>query len=332
MRLENLLALTHAKLQNKPCVSNFENIIFDINKVNRGDLFIARDIKEVPNALRNGAYGILYEDDIDLSDNEIAWIKSDNLDEALKRLLRFRLVEKEVNVYRCNELVLKLAKQLQLDQNCTIVSGDIEELFKNLWHIENRSTLLFSASLNDERIFANYQNTPRKSSQKITIMEKTLFETSFIYDDNYYERQLLSPFFIPYLEELLNILKTLKINYKIKKFTPLENFEAVFTNKNFEIKEFGTSDKVLIFESNLELISTEIEYLQRNATWANIIYIVPKELDIAVSDNIFVYNTQDDILDILKENRFNFAFIAGAQKSILQNNKPAQSGQLTLEF
>jgi len=332
MRLENLLALTHAKLNTEPCVSNFENIIFDVNKVNRGDLFIAKREEDIPEAVNNGAYGIFYQSKTQILDPEIAWIQTDNLDEALKRLLRFRLIEKEVIAYKCNEIVLKLSKQFNVDSHCIIVCGDTEYLFKTLWHIQNRSTLIFSPSLNDERIFANKKNTPSTSKEKITIMEKTLFETSFIYDNTFYERQTISPFFMPYLEELFNIFKTLKVNYKLKKFTPIEHFEAVFTNKNFEIKEFGTSDKVLIFESNTDLVKTEIDYLQTNATWANIIYIIPKTLDLEVTKNTFLYKNSDDILNILKQNRFNFAFVAGANKSILEQNEPTQSGQLTLTF
>jgi len=332
MRLENLLALTHAKLNTEPCVSNFENIIFDVNKVNRGDLFIAKNQEDISEAVKNGAYGIFYDSNIEILDSEIAWIQTDNLEEALKRLLRFRLIEKEAIAYECNEIVLKLAKQFSVDQHCIVVSGDTEHLFKTLWHIPNRSTLLFSPSLNDERIFANKKNTPSTSSEQITIMEKTLFETSFIYENVFYERQTISPFFVPYLEELFNIFKTLKVNYKLKKFTPIEHFEAVFTNKNFEIKEFGTSDKVLIFESNTDLVKTEIDYLQQNATWANIIYIVPQNVDLDVTNNTFVYSNDEEILNILKQNRFNFAFVAGANKSILEQNEPTQSGQLTLTF
>jgi len=332
MRLENLLALTHATLESEPCVSNFENIIFDINKVNRGDLFIAKNQLHIPEAIKNGAYGILYEKHTQILDSEIAWIQTDNIDEALKKLLRFRLIEKETTAYSCNEIVLKLAKQCTLDSHCIVVSGDVEQLFKKLWHIENRSTLLFSPSLNDEKLFANKKEAPSIATQKITLMEKTLFETSFIFENTYYERQLLSPFFIPYLEELFNIFKTLKINYKLKKLVSLEHFEAVFTNKNFEIKEFGTSDKVLIFESNIDLMEVEINYLQNNATWANVIYILPQSSSIKPSNDTFSYEYKDDILNILKQNSFNFAFIAGVDKSILEQNESKQVGQLTLDF
>lgn len=332
MRLENLLALTHATLKSEPCVSNFENIIFDVNKVNRGDLFIAKNTQDIPQAIKNGAYGILYESTTEILDKEIAWIEADDLDESLKKLLRFRLIEKEVVVYECNEIVLELAMQCIIDSNIIIVHGDTEQLFKTLWHIENRSTLLFSPALNDHRLFANKKNTPNTTIEKINVIEKTLFETSFIYENNYYERQLISPFFIPYLEELFNIFKSLKVNYRLKKFTPIEHFEAVFTNKNFEIKEFGTSDNVLIFESNIDLMEVEINYLQNNATWANIIYIIPQNTSLELNKDIFTYKKEDEILDILKNNKFNFAFIAGVDKTILEQKTPKQTGQLTLEF
>ena len=332
MRLENLLALTHAALKSEPCVNNFENIIFNVNRVNRGDLFIAKNIQDIPQAIKNGAYGIFYESSTEIIDNEIAWIEAENLDEALKRLLRFRLIEKDVSAYSCNEIVLKLAMQCTADQHFIVVEGDTEKLFRTLWHIENRSILLFSPSLNDERIFANKKDAPSSMSQKISIIEKTLFETSFIYENQYYERQLLSPFFIPYLEELFNIFRSLKINYKLKKLSPIDHFEPVFTNKNFEIKEFGTSDNVLIFEANTDLLEAQINYLQTNATWANIIYIIPKDTSTKANENTFIYQDKDEIIGILKSNRFNFAFVAGVDKSILEETAPKQTGQLTLEF
>ena len=152
-----------------------------------------------------------------------------------------------------------------------------------------------------------------------------MFETSFIYDNKYYERQLISPFFIPYLEELFHLYTTLRINYRLKKFTTIDNFEAVFTNKNLEIKEFGASDKVIIFEKNSSLIHKEIEFLQRNASWANIIYLIPTNIDIQNNTNIFKYEKNDEILDILKGNKFHFALIAGVDKSILSKATTKQT-------
>lgn len=329
MRLENILALTHGKLVNEPFVKNFENIVFDSKAVKRGDFFIAFDVDTIEEAIFNGAYGVMFDKPTQISDSEIAWIKVDDCEDALKRVLRFRLIEKEVSVYECNEIVLKLSLQVITEPNFVSVNGDIKEIHKQLWHVDNNSTLLFCPQTCDKDIFTDIKQLSTTAIEPITIMEQTLFETSFIYDNIFYERQLISPFFIPYLEELLHLYKTQKINFRLKKFVPIEHFEAVFTNKNFELKEFGTSDKVLIFEPNTSLIDLEIEYLQRNANWANVIYIIPHAINKIEDERIFTYNNSNQIIDILKSNSFHFALVVGVDKSILSKPRTMPT-QLTL--
>ncbi|MCK9472431.1 hypothetical protein [Sulfurimonas sp.] len=331
MRLENFLALTQATLVNEPCIHGFENIIFEASKVKRGDLFFAYENESISLAVANGAYGIVFEGENRISDTEIAWIKVQSLDTALKKLLRFKMIEKEVVAYECNEIVLKLSLQIITQENFLSLVGDLKTVFRTLWGIQSRTTVLFCPALTDSGIFASVKTMPKRPFALIEIMEQTLFETSFIYDDIFYERQLISPFFISYLEELLNFFKTLKINYKLKKFTPIDHFEAVFVNKKFEIKNFGTSEKVLIFEPNSELIDSQILFLERHASWANIIFIAPQYIKPNRSDNIFSYKNEKDITDILKNNSFHFALIVGVDKSIL--NKPlVKQTQLTMDF
>ena len=323
MRLENVLALTHGELINSPFVNSFENIVFEAKAVKRGDLFIAYDDTMIEEALFNGAYGVVFNKPTQIRDNEIAWIKVQNLDEALKRILRFLLIDKEIEVYECNEIILKLALQVMTEPNFIALDGDIKELYKRLHSLENKSTLLFCPKLTPPDIFTNIKKLPNNLSESINIIEQTLFETSFIYDNVFYERQLISPFFMPYLEQLLHLFKVLKINFRLRKFTPIDHFEAVFTNKNFEIKEFGTSDKVLIFEKNTDLIHNEIDFLHKQATWANILYLIPynaaSSLDenLLDNENIIVYKNENEIKNILREHNFNFALIVGSSKSIL---------------
>ena len=319
MRLENVLALTNARVINDPFVKDFNNIVFDANKIKRGDLFVASDEKTIETAILNGAYGIMFDKPTQISDREIAWIKVDNIEDALKRLLRFRLIEKDVAVYECNEIILKLSLQVITETNFISLDGDIQSITKKLWDAENPTTILFCPLLAPRDIFTDVKTIPISSNEKIIIMEQTLFETSFIYADVFYERQLISPFFIPYLEELLNLFKILKINFRLKKFTPIEHFEAVFTNKKFEIKEFGASDKVLIFEKNCSLVRQEILYLQKKATWAKTIFIIPFSNTDGFEgiDNLILYKNKNEILNLLKANSFHFALIVGVDKSIL---------------
>ncbi|MDO8454414.1 MAG: hypothetical protein Q7S59_07590 [Sulfurimonas sp.] len=331
MRLENILALTYGKLINEPFVNSFENIVIEANKIKRGDLFIAYEENMIQTAILNGAYGIIFDKPTQMSDNEIAWIKVEDVEDALKRLLRYRLIEKEVVVYECNEIILKLALQVITEPNFMALGGDIKSISKTLWQVEPKSVLLFCPALLSEDIFTNIQTLPKMEIEAITVMEQTLFETSFIYDNIFYERQLISPFFMPYLEELLYLFKNLKINFRLKKFTPIEHFEAVFTNKKFEIKEFGTSDKVLIFEPNFSLIKEEMIFLQKQANWAKVIFIIPQTIESEGMDTLFVYNNEKEILEILNNSSFHFALIAGVDKSILIK-QPIKHIQLTLNF
>ena len=324
MRLENVLALTHGKVVNEPFVKTFENIVFDAHRVKRGDLFIAFDEENIESAVLNGAYGVLFDKPTQISDREIAWIKVEDLNDALQRLLRFKLIDKEITVYECNKIVLKLALQVMSEPNFIALNGDIKSIVKTLWDLPNKSTVLFSPALTPKEIFTDVKSITRTSIEPINIIEQTLFETSFIYDNVFYERQLISPFFMPYLEELLHLFKTLKINFRLKKFTPIDHFEPVFTNKNFEIKEFGTSDKVLIFESTAELIDSEIAFLRKQANWANIIFILPFQNAEAYTEqeDVHIYKNKNEIKEILKNNNFHFALIVGVDKSILSKPLP----------
>ncbi len=331
MRLENFLALTQASLINEPCVHSFENIIFEAHRVKRGDLFFAYNNEEIGLAVANGAYGVVFDKPTQISDNEIAWIKVNSLDEALKKMVRFKSIEKEIVAYECHEIIFKLSLQIITPSNFLTVFGDLKSIFKTIVEAQERTTLLFCPALVNREIFAVVKKMPCPHYSPIEIMEQTLFETSFIYDNVFYERQLISPLFIPYLEELLHLYKTLNIEYKLRKFTHIEHFEPVFVNKKFEIKNFGTSDKVLIFEPKSELLDAQILFLEKYALWANTIFILPAHIPIEKSEKIFSYKNEIDIITILRENRFNFALIAGVDKSIL--NKPLSSQkQLTMDF
>jgi len=337
MRLENTVALINGNVVNSPFVSNFENVVLDAKAVKRGDLFTAFDEDDIEEAIVNGAYGIIFHKPTQITDSEIAWIKVKSLEESLVRLLRFQLLEKEISVYSCDEIVLKLALQVVTESRFITLHGDIKTVFKTLSNIDAKSTILFCPALTTSDIFTDIKEIPKSSLSDINIVEQTLFETSFIYDNVFYERQLISPFFIPYLERLLSLFKKLKVNFRLRKFTPIEHFEAVFTNKNFEIKEFGTSDKVLIFEKNSALVEDEMLFLQKHSAWAKTIYIVPANIQGKLSlsndmqEMLFFYHTQDEIRKILQSKKFHFALIVGVDKSLLSKPLVRQT-QLTLNF
>ena len=332
MRLENIVALTHGQLLNNPYVSSFNDIVFQASLVKRGDLYVAYDTKEIPQALANGAYAILFEKPCQITDSELAWIKVQNLDEALFRLLRFRLVEQEVVAYECDEITLQLAFGIDTAKQIALFSGSVRFLIEQFWNIPKKTIVLFYPQEFQKGFFPNAMQFPTLTRYCIEIIEKTLFETSFIFENVYYERFILSPFFIPYLEKLLNFYKYLEIDYKLKKFENLKNFEIVFTSKNFEENILGESQMVLIFEQNPTLLSVEMEFLSRYAPWAKILYILPYSFEAPKGYEYFVYKSKNEILQLLEENFFHFAFIGGESKEFITYAKEKTKKQKQLTF
>jgi len=335
MRLENLLALTQGSLKSTPAITATDGICFDAKKVKRGNLFIALDPKDINEAVLNGAYAVVFDKPTQILDSEIAWIKVDDAELALKRVLRFHLIEKDLRVYECDPITLKLALQVMTPNTFVVVHGSLYNVAHQLFDIDSKSTVLFAPTLIGNEIFTSAQSIPTTGYESINIIEQTLFETSFIYANKFYERQLLSPFFIPYLERLLHLFKIIKLEYRLKQFTPIAHFEAVFTNARFDVQDFGASDRVLIFEPDFELITQQIDFLKRQASWAKIIYVVPwqKKQLLNNAENIFTYAHPQDIIELLKNSDFHFALIAEQDKSLLELLSVSQSHQqLTLDF
>ncbi len=335
MRLENILALTHGSLKNDPFITAFDGISYHAKRVKRGDLFIARDPDSIAEAVFNGAYGIIFERPTQISDDEIAWIKVDSIDDAMLRLLRFRLIEKELNVYHCDAVTLALAAQIIASNDFIVLSCDPIETFKQLWDCEQGATVLYLPAFTNSALFTASRPMPVYADESVEIIEQTLFETSFIYQRIFYERQQLSAFFIPYLERLLNFLDSMMIRFRLRTFKAIEHFETCFINANLEPVEFGGSDKVLIFEPDFGLVASEMDYLSDQANWAKHIYLLPeaKAHRYKGMPNVFTYQDQADIINTLKRADFHFALIAEQSREILETqHKDEQPQQLFLDF
>ncbi|MDD5717452.1 MAG: hypothetical protein PHW64_06575 [Sulfuricurvum sp.] len=334
MRLENILALTKGSLLGEPAVTLFESVVYEASKVKRGSLFIAYSPTNILEALQNGAYAVMFDKPTQISDSEVAWIKVDNLDNALKKLLRFYLLEKELQVYACDPITLHLSSMISTPPTFCNIEGSMQEIWEKLWPLEKKSVVLFSPALTDADIFIEYSQLIRAQENTITIIEQTLFETSFIHNDTFYERQMLSPFFIPYLEHLLFFYTFLRIPFVIRGFSKMGHFIPVFTNSRLESKEFGSSDRVIIFEPLLELIDEQIDFLDVQASWAKIVYLLPESMRSSLTigiDSIYFYRYPEEILTILQSTKFHFALVAGVDKSILNPSRSSMK-QLELDF
>ncbi len=330
MKLDNLVALTRGRLLTQSTISSFESVSFEAINVKRGDLFFAFDVSEIDEAIKNGAYIIISDNLSNITDEEVAFIEVHSTLLALRALLRFIIIEKELKCFSCNEIELKLAASVANDDAFLALNSDERAIFKHIYALEKNATVLYSQKLTDPSIFANPKPFAPQETKEILSIEQTLFETSFIYNDTFYERVLLSPFFIPYLQKVLNFFDEKQLSYKIKNFINIGHFEAIFINKNLQIKNFGTSDMVLIFERDSNLFKNQIAFLKEYAPWAKTIFIIPQNMPDR-DEFIYTYGQKNEILDLLREQKFHFALIVGCDKNIL-NEPILPQRQLTFEF
>ncbi len=329
MRLQNVLALTRATLLNEPFVSLFNNLVIEAKNVKRGDLFLAFDNSTIEQAVQNGAYGIVVDKEVPLSDTEIAWIKVNDLEDALKRLLRYIVLEKNVESYECDSVTFHTALKLFTDSTFTFLEGENKTLLKSILNLSQNAKVIFSPALVDKDIFT-HSHLFKEPTQKITLYENTIFESSFIYRERLYEKVQYPALFLDKLELLLGVASEFNVEVKLQKLQLLKHFEPQFVNAKLQPREYGSTSRVLIFETEHLVIKQEIEFLEKEASWAKKLYILPLDLECKY-ENVYNYKTKKDIVKILEKSDFNFALIYGATKEeVLQSQ--TQEAQLSFEF
>lgn len=304
-----------------PAVTQIETIVFNPKKIRRGDLFVAVDPSQISEAVAAGAYAVLYEGNVDVSDTEIAWLKTDSIEYALLRLLRFHLLEKSLNAVSCDAITLAVAAQMMTDERCYVLEGSVTNAFDDLWQLAEGSWVFVGDEAKWEDLFVNVLPLPREASLRADIAEQTLFETSFVLDGVFYDRMPLSPFFLPYLAPLYAFAKAKALDFRVCGMQGSEHFVPVFVSDDLQVKTFGQGGKVLVFEPDISLLLREIEFIRSEAKWARIVYLVPQSLrlNIPANVNVLPYDSQEDIMHLLKTTAFHFALVGGQDKSFLEH-------------
>jgi len=316
MRIENLLYLLDGELKSSPSIKKIGGFSCEASLVKRGDLFFAKNKKEIELAVKNGAYSIVFEGWTQIIDNEIAWIKVKNLQNSALKLLRFFLIQNQIPLFRLDYLEYEMAKTLDHSLEILFLEKDFVSNLIQLSKKEKKIALIYDNEIFKKLSLDNYEI---KTDKKIKILNSYLFETSFIYNNIYYERVNISPLFIKNLDKVLNIFELFFINYHIKNIENLNRFKPIFVDSYFNRLDFGKSDRVLIIENDYDLLQREREFLEEKAKWAKKIYISDKDIKDFILAKDF-----DKIRDILYNKNFNFALIGAKDfdlSSLLKNKK-----------
>jgi ferrochelatase len=324
LRIEDILNITQGELINSPTIQAIQSATAYPSKVELGDLFFAIKPEDINTALKRGAYGIIFEGEIPkIEDKEIAWIKVENIKEASLRLLRYVQLKKRAKFF------FLLPHQLSFLKMILKYKGDIEILgedwVRDFENILNGSKEIFVGS--NLKFIEAIEPSFRKinSFKEGNIINDTLFKSTFKIDGFIYQEKELSPIHFDYLLDAISLLEELNLKYSLERIRYTKHFLPIFIDKNLNKLPSGKSEQVAIFCDNLEDIQRAREYIKRENRWLKSIVLTPKKIKIENLKRVEWFEDKEDAKKILKTSHFNYAFIYGLGKEILEPQKKYES-------
>jgi len=332
MKIESLKRITGAVPLNTALITEINDIKILATKILEKDLFI--DINhcedDIFEAIQNGAYGILTENYPNIIDKEIAWLYVEDMNLAIIKLARFYASNKDFSFIHVNNIQYKLSKCLHVNKKMQVLSQKISSAFLQIKDAQEKSIFFVV-----ENKFINQIDPLVKTAKKETtpqqIIKKGIFYSSFIFNGKYINDIRLSSFFIPSLCSLLEYLNEFNISFYATNFHNFEHFYPQFVDKKLNKKDFGTSDKVLIFEKEFELFLKEIIFLEQNIDHKSILILTTKnrEKKFNTKAEILVYNEPIDIKK-LENKKFKYVLIYGDIEDFEEILNNTNNKQMTL--
>ena len=312
MQISSILDIVDGSLLNSPSISFIYSIKTNALKVKEGDLFIAKNINEIDLAIRNGAFAIIFDTNVPIIDNEIAWIKVKNIDISIIKLVRFKLAIKNIEAFYCNKIIYDLLKiySTHFSKNVRLVPNKLENTFRFIDEIEDNDILISCNKNILDNIYPKNKDFDHinKLNEIDNLIEHSLFETSFSYENVYFSRLKISSL---YITDFLKVFNFFKQNLDLTKLKSFYNFKPLFLDRNLNLVEFGKSDKFIICQNNDDLYENEIFYMKKQYKYAKNIFITSSYIDYLSKDEQILMNDIEQLKPILRKLKFNGIYILG---------------------
>lgn len=316
MKISSIIDIIDGELLNSPSISFVYNIKINPKKIIEGDLFIAKNSKDIDEAIKNGAFAIIYDiDNIKILDKEIAWIKVKSIEESLIKLFRFKLSHLDLDVYYCDKISFDMISLFKhLNKDIKLISQKIDNSIRVIENIKPNEILFCSNKELLENIYPTYKLFNTKKYQIENLIEHSLFETSFSYKDKYYHKVKIPSL---YIDQFLDVSTFLEEELDLKKIVKIEYFKPVFVDKFLNIIEFGKSNKFIITQKDVNLIEKEIQYLEEKFKYGKTIIITSHFIPNLQKEQ-YIFTKIKKIKEFLKSEEFNAAYIVGYDKSKIE--------------
>ncbi len=320
MKISDILNITNGDLINTPSVRAIEGATVFPSKVDSGDLFIATDKEDIPKAVENGAYAIIFEGkEPEYMDEEIAWISVDSVKNASMRLLRYVMLHKETDIYLLSPHEMSFLKMIATQKrNMKILPDDWTKSFEAILNGDERLFLSTDKEL-VEIIDPNYKVIDNQIYGYI--INDTLLRTTFRIGEFIYQDKEMAPFHIEYLSKAIYLCKEYQIPYSIDRVRYTRHFQPVFIDGNLSSVSRGNSYKVVIFCDNTDDISKAMKYTKEESKWTKSIILTPPKTKIEGVEKPLWFESVEKARDILKKSHFNYAFIYSLDRDMLNEIK-----------
>lgn len=322
MRLSEVVSIARGFIQNTPSISAFENISTRVENIERGWLFVALNPHDIPRAIAQGVYGIMYAQDVNVREDErwseplwqeIAWIEVLNIHEAIKNLIYYKMLTWNIQMVSMNAIEYALSQKIITDKSVYMTQGDFQTLLESL-HPKIRY------------IITNNQDVLLLSSNLITLLKPlnppfellayTLFDVRLLCEGREYLLQL--PYlFVDTLSVVCAFCQTYGIEYNLAKFESLDVLKPNFIDHKGRLREFGQTQKVVIAQMDRAYFQDFMHYFDTYAKWGKRLYVIPEssEFDIPESkDNtkeFLVYKNTAELSLAIRHKHYNFMLILG---------------------
>ncbi|MDR3177829.1 MAG: hypothetical protein LBT96_02475 [Campylobacteraceae bacterium] len=283
MIIENLAQICSGHLLKEPLVKAVTSFTCKSDKVTNGGAFFAvhGTEEEIKEALDNGAYAIVHEQNIQTDDNEIAWIKVDSIEKAMIRFMRFLVETNDMNAICLSVLQFDMLNSFKLQFKSVLLSGDVSEAFLSLISLEPTSYIFSKNKEFLEQISPQFESMD-EHAQAAVLQSHSIFKTTFVCAESYFRDFMISSLFVPDFAAIVDFLKKKSLEFKIDSMDKNGHFEPIFINTALEARPFGSTHQAVIIETDERLFEKENEWIKNYVSDDYLLVLAPHNAKISI--------------------------------------------------
>jgi len=314
MRIESLAKIIDGELLNFPSITYIDQLKIDAKQIKRADGYLCKDNKNIQNAIANGAYAIISEKELEVIDDEIAWIKVDDIEKAIARYLRYKTIQLESKIFLCDDITYEILQSITTSKEILFLNDDMFDNFLKIVNADNNTIFISADKKVLNSIYPAYLRIEDTDINFVKLIKETLFTSDFIYKDIFYKDIRLPSIFLNELNKSIKFLKKFSFDFSLSNIILDKHFKPIFVDNALRVKDFGQTSKVFIEEFNDCFLDKEIKHLNKYANYAKNILFIPESYQKSYKGiEVKIYNDFYDIIDFAKEN-YNFFLILNKEK------------------